>query len=107
MILTNLNSKVAHDYRSISTYTSDDWCDNFICFTKITIIYYRPAGAQVIPVFDSWSMEEMNKTLHSINGMLLPGGAQVRVVLHTQLSHQHNVIIIIVTILIFISKCSR
>lgn len=34
-------------------------------------------GAQVIPVFDSSNQEELNRTLSSINGMLIPGGAQM------------------------------
>jgi len=39
--------------------------------------YIEGAGAQVYPVLDSWSKEKLNETLHSLNGMLLPGGAQL------------------------------
>lgn len=39
--------------------------------------YLEMAGAQVIPVMDSMSPEDMNRTLHSINGILIPGGAQI------------------------------
>ena len=31
---------------------------------------------QVVPVLDSLSQDELNRTLHSLNGMLIPGGAQ-------------------------------
>ena len=36
------------------------------------------SGAQVVPVFDSMAEEEIEETLRSINGMLIPGGAQVK-----------------------------
>lgn len=39
--------------------------------------YLEMAGAQVIPVIDSMSADQMNRTLHSINGILIPGGAQI------------------------------
>lgn len=39
--------------------------------------YLEMAGAQVYPVMDSWDAEKMNRTLHSLNGILIPGGAQL------------------------------
>ena len=56
----------------------------------MVLITATQTGAQVIPVMDSLSAEELNRTLHSINGMLIPGGGQVSVTIIGDLFHVLN-----------------